>query len=597
MSGFTKPTTTQTPDALFDYWLTRLTGSELRVLLYAIRRTFGFGKDSDAISLNQFLHGITTQDGRVLDEGTGISRPALLAAIKKLTAKGLMVKTRQSTPATGDQVNVYRLVIEDHRSPRAERGFRSVNTTQVPDELFDYWLPRLSDAELKVILYIVRRTLGFRKRVDGIGPRQFLHGVTTAAGRVLDDGCGLSERHLYAALAGLKERGLIAIERRRHHHYGNIPSLYGLVFEGEWPALIADLDPREQPDALIAEQRVQATSPDPRLSAYRTGVTHGRGGDSTGKGGRSDTGGREVKNVKEGGKVGTEGRQSADERQTAQGREGSSTGKGGRSRKDGTFAPEINPQQTDSQETVRRQTVAQQTDSHHTDQSKLSRDTSTEWSSERSETHAHACGRARLYSGAIATCIEDWSGEFHDSDRFIQNRTRVMRMWANSNLDEEAFLDLMYEARRRTKRALVQKDASDGRSSFAGAKNRMPYFFAVLDDLLAEQAQGSGGDPEPTRDDSCVMEAQAVWQAVLDELRLVLTNDNYETWLSQTQALGLDGDLLRIAVARGGHRDWLRDKLGRRIESTLQRLGHGRLHVAYVVAPDDARSCRETADG
>jgi hypothetical protein len=172
-----------------------------------------------------------------------------------------------------------------------------------------------------------------------------------------------------------------------------------------------------------------------------------------------------------------------------------------------------------------------------------------------------------------------------------------MRMWANSNLDEEAFLDLMYEARRRTKRALVQKDASDGRSSFAGAKNRMPYFFAVLDDLLAEQAQGSGGDPEPTRDDSCVMEAQAVWQAVLDELRLVLTNENYETWLSQTQALGLDGDLLRIAVARGFHRDWLRDKLGRRIESTLQRLGHGRLHVAYVVAPDDARSCRETAGG
>src|SRR5437870_5656635 len=128
MSGFTKPTTTQTPDALFDYWLTRLTGSELRVLLYAIRRTFGFGKDSDAISLNQFLRGITTQDGRVLDEGTGISRPALLAAINRLTAKGLMVKTRQSNPATGDQVNVYRLVIEDHRYPRSARGFRSVNT-------------------------------------------------------------------------------------------------------------------------------------------------------------------------------------------------------------------------------------------------------------------------------------------------------------------------------------------------------------------------------------------------------------------------------------------------------------------------------------
>lgn len=48
----------------------------------------------------------------------------------------------------------------------------------------------------------------------------------------------------------------------------------------------------------------------------------------------------------------------------------------------------------------------------------------------------------------------------------------------------------MYEARRRTRRALVTKEATDNKSAFAGAKNRMPYFFATLQDLIdAEHAE------------------------------------------------------------------------------------------------------------
>lgn len=589
MSGFTKPTTTQAPDALFDYWLTRLTGSELRVLLYTIRRTFGFGKDSDAISLNQFLKGITTQDGRVLDEGTGISRPALLAAIKKLEAKGLIIKTRQSSPVTGDQVNIYRLVIEDHRYPRAERGFRLVNTTQVPDELFDYWLPRLSDAELKVILYIVRRTLGFRKRVDGIGPRQFLAGVTTAAGRVLDDGCGLSERHMYAALASLKDKGLVAIERRRHHHYGNIASLYGLVFEGELPAIIAELDPREQPDAFTAEQYVQATELNPPLSAYRPGVTPGTEQGNIGTRGQSETVVGGIDNVREGGNISLIGGQTREGRQVEQGRKGGNKGKGGGSRREATYPPELNPQQADIQETARQQTVFRQTALQHTDQSKSSKDISIRDTSGGMPNHPHASRGTQIYSSSIASCIEDWSTEFHDADRFIQNRTRIMRLWTENGLGEERFLDLMYEARRRTKRALVQKQATNGKSAFGGVKNRMPYFFAVLDDLLHNHAYGDDIEQsmdDASQDDMPTDEAQQIWQTVLDELRLVLTAENYGAWLSRTHALEFDGNLLRVSVPTALHGDWLRTKLNRHIESTLRRVGYGMLHVAYVVAPD-----------
>ncbi len=44
------------------------------------------------------------------------------------------------------------------------KGFISPRYTQVPDALFDELMAYLSGAELKVLLYIIRRTLGFKKR-------------------------------------------------------------------------------------------------------------------------------------------------------------------------------------------------------------------------------------------------------------------------------------------------------------------------------------------------------------------------------------------------------------------------------------------------
>jgi hypothetical protein len=42
-------------------------------------------------------------------------------------------------------------------------GYASPNYTPVPDELFDEQLPDLSGAELKVLLYVIRRTFGFKR--------------------------------------------------------------------------------------------------------------------------------------------------------------------------------------------------------------------------------------------------------------------------------------------------------------------------------------------------------------------------------------------------------------------------------------------------
>lgn len=93
--GFRKPTYTMVPDELFDELLADLTGSELKALLYITRRTFGFKKESDNISLNQMLSGIRTKDGRILDRGTGLAKSTLVSALKSLAAKNILIAEKR----------------------------------------------------------------------------------------------------------------------------------------------------------------------------------------------------------------------------------------------------------------------------------------------------------------------------------------------------------------------------------------------------------------------------------------------------------------------------------------------------------------------
>lgn len=111
--GFTKPTYTQVPDELFDSLMPDLTEAELKVLLYITRRTFGFGKSSDAISLNQLIDGITTKDGTVLDRGTGLSRSSVRRGVASLEARGVIVVSKVRS-ADGDyESNIYRLKMRE----------------------------------------------------------------------------------------------------------------------------------------------------------------------------------------------------------------------------------------------------------------------------------------------------------------------------------------------------------------------------------------------------------------------------------------------------------------------------------------------------
>lgn len=108
--GFSRPNTTQTPDEIFDRFLIELTHAELKVLLYIARRTFGFGKRKDRISLKQISGGIIRKDdGKRLDSGAGINRRTAMRVVKNLEKKGLITVKRERTKDGYNFINVYSL--------------------------------------------------------------------------------------------------------------------------------------------------------------------------------------------------------------------------------------------------------------------------------------------------------------------------------------------------------------------------------------------------------------------------------------------------------------------------------------------------------
>ncbi len=120
--GYAGPTYTMVPDELFDDQLPDLSGAEIKALLYIIRRTFGFKKQSDNISLNQLLTGIVTGNGTRLDRGTGLSRSALVAALKSLVDKNMIVAEHRASPEKGNQATNYRLNVATPPSTKIELG-------------------------------------------------------------------------------------------------------------------------------------------------------------------------------------------------------------------------------------------------------------------------------------------------------------------------------------------------------------------------------------------------------------------------------------------------------------------------------------------
>lgn len=118
-------------------------------------------------------------------------------------------------------------------TPFRYNGFPSPNGTVVPDDVFDVLAPLLSEAELRVLLYIIRRTFGFKKEADSISLSQMVDGITTRDGRVLDSGTGMSRRGVMKGCTGLVEKKVIRVEKRLSDQGDNEINVYHLRFRGD----------------------------------------------------------------------------------------------------------------------------------------------------------------------------------------------------------------------------------------------------------------------------------------------------------------------------------------------------------------------------
>jgi len=96
------------------------------------------------------------------------------------------------------------------------------NYTQVPNDLFDHWLPHLNESELKVLLVVIRQTLGYHKQADVISHSQ------------IQKKTGLSKANCLIGVKSLISKGVI--RKTVHGVLGTEQVSYELIFAEE-PAI------------------------------------------------------------------------------------------------------------------------------------------------------------------------------------------------------------------------------------------------------------------------------------------------------------------------------------------------------------------------
>jgi phage replication O-like protein O len=117
--GLKSPNYTQAPNELFDEWLPKLKLVELRVIMALIRKTFGWHKSRDRISLSQ------------LEKMTGSHRSDILSATKKLIEIGLIKKDVEGV--NGTEQTFYELIIDDsNNSYQWESPTGGVGISNIP---------------------------------------------------------------------------------------------------------------------------------------------------------------------------------------------------------------------------------------------------------------------------------------------------------------------------------------------------------------------------------------------------------------------------------------------------------------------------------
>lgn len=83
----------------------------------------------------------------------------------------------------------------------------------------------------------------------------------------------------------------------------------------------------------------------------------------------------------------------------------------------------------------------------------------------------------------IELLVDEFSDELGDAEHVASNVSQALRLWKRSHRSEAVFVQLLYEARSRSRQASTTA-ARDEPGASRPVRKRMPYFFACLRDLL-----------------------------------------------------------------------------------------------------------------
>jgi Bacteriophage replication protein O len=339
----------------------------------------------------------------------------------------------------------------NHNSPNwaSFTGYTSPSYTNVPDQLFDEHLAFLSGAELKVLLYIVRRTFGFKKDSDNISLSQMLHGIGRRDGTVLDHGVGLTKKTLLLAIKSLQDKHLITTERRQSIERGNEPTSYRLNMASGLG--VKTIPPMGEKVLLGAGELIP---PSPRGNNSTTQDTVLQETD------KQDIDPSNVRDIPTSQFVQKERSASflLKESRESGVDEGTSQGVAGESPVDSQLA-----ERNGNLSSSRGQKA---------------------YSEERQQ---------------ILSFIEDFARELGDEAPLVSSVSRANNLWEESGIPIEAFCTLLYEARSRTwsGTANIKKTrrlVEGAKSPWGPTKNRMAYFFGVLEEIVGKHSVSSDGE-------------------------------------------------------------------------------------------------------
>ncbi len=100
--------------------MSKMNGSEIKVVLYVMRHTWGFSEYGriKRITLDEFENGRKRKDGSRIDEGTGLSQPSIIGGLRKAVEHGYLVVESQG---------------EDKARMKKLYGLRMTDETFTPD--------------------------------------------------------------------------------------------------------------------------------------------------------------------------------------------------------------------------------------------------------------------------------------------------------------------------------------------------------------------------------------------------------------------------------------------------------------------------------